>query len=189
MIDKAQRYKLMSHTISPRPIAWIVTEHEKTVNLAPFSYFIPVSSKPAIVAVSIGEKTDGTIKDTLANILESKKCTICLPALRDARNVTLSAEALEREESEVEKFDIKTELVFEDFPPIISDIRAAIFCKLYQIIDIKDSANKLVLLEIEKLYSDDRIADDEGRAIFEQLGRTGKSYIHDYKITHQDDLS
>ena len=32
-------YKLISNTITPRPIAWIATEHNGITNLAPFSFF------------------------------------------------------------------------------------------------------------------------------------------------------
>ena len=43
-IDSKEIYKLMSQNIIPRPIAWIVTEN--AFNVAPFSYFTGVSSKP-----------------------------------------------------------------------------------------------------------------------------------------------
>ena len=39
-IDDLNRYKIMSGTVIPRPIAWIVTEDEGVLNAAPFSYFI-----------------------------------------------------------------------------------------------------------------------------------------------------
>ncbi len=63
----------------PRPIAWIVTDDNGVLNAAPFSYFIPISTNPALVIVAIGKEDDGTQKDTLANILKTKKATICFP--------------------------------------------------------------------------------------------------------------
>ena len=33
-----EQYKLMAQTIIPRPIAWVVTEDEGVINIAPFSY-------------------------------------------------------------------------------------------------------------------------------------------------------
>ncbi|HIE34916.1 MAG TPA: hypothetical protein EYP79_01805 [Campylobacterales bacterium] len=75
-IDPLQRYKIMSQTVIPRPIAWIATEDKNCINIAPFSYFIPLSSKPPTLIVSIGHKKDGSQKDTLRNILNNKKCTI-----------------------------------------------------------------------------------------------------------------
>ena len=77
--NSSQRYNLMASTVIPRPIAWITTLNENgTINLAPFSYFTPLSSNPATLVVSIGHKTNGEMKDTLKNIKRNKKCTICI---------------------------------------------------------------------------------------------------------------
>jgi len=59
-----ENYKLMAQTILPRPIAWVVTENNGVVNIAPFSYFIGLSSEPASVLISVGHKADGTPKDS-----------------------------------------------------------------------------------------------------------------------------
>ena len=68
-----EKYKLMAQTIIPRPIAWVVTQDEDITNIAPFSYFIGLSSDPASVLISVGHKSDGTPKDTLRNIRKTKK--------------------------------------------------------------------------------------------------------------------
>ena len=78
-----ETYKLMAQTIIPRPIAWVVTENDGVINVAPFSYFIGLSSEPASVLISVGHKNDGTPKDTLANIRKHKKCTICMVEQKD----------------------------------------------------------------------------------------------------------
>ena len=57
-----ETYKLMAQTIIPRPIAWVVTEDAGVINVAPFSYFIGLSSDPASVLISVGHKADGTPK-------------------------------------------------------------------------------------------------------------------------------
>lgn len=78
-VNDLDRYKIMSGSIVPRPIAWIVTDDDGVLNAAPFSYFIPISTNPALVIVAIGKKDDGSPKDSLANILKTKKATICFP--------------------------------------------------------------------------------------------------------------
>lgn len=55
-VNDLDRYKIMSGSIVPRPIAWIVTEDDGVLNAAPFSYFIPISTNPALVIVAIGKK-------------------------------------------------------------------------------------------------------------------------------------
>jgi len=74
----SQRYQLMAQSIIPRPIAWVVTENDGVINVAPFSYFIGLSSEPATLLISVGHKSDGSEKDTLRNLRKSKKCTICM---------------------------------------------------------------------------------------------------------------
>ena len=67
-----QRYHLMTQTLIPRPIAWVLTDSgNDSLNLAPFSYFTPVSSNPALLMISVGLKPNGDKKDTLVNILKN----------------------------------------------------------------------------------------------------------------------
>jgi flavin reductase (DIM6/NTAB) family NADH-FMN oxidoreductase RutF len=63
-------YKLMIGAIVPRPIAWVSTLSEAGLpNLAPFSFFTAVCSKPPTVIFCTGVRgTDGGQKDTLNNI-------------------------------------------------------------------------------------------------------------------------
>jgi flavin reductase (DIM6/NTAB) family NADH-FMN oxidoreductase RutF len=57
--------KLIFSTIVPRPIAWITTvSKEGAVNLAPFSFFNAVTTKPPLLFVSVGKRKDGFLKDT-----------------------------------------------------------------------------------------------------------------------------
>lgn len=73
----SQKYNLMASAVIPRPIAWIATQGE-VLNIAPFSYFTPLSSKPPTFIISIGHKRDGSPKDTLRNLRDSKVCTISI---------------------------------------------------------------------------------------------------------------
>lgn len=70
-------YATMASAILPRPIAFISTVGEDGVyNIAPFSYFTAICSKPALLGVSISAKRDGQKKDTLANIEFAKDFVI-----------------------------------------------------------------------------------------------------------------
>lgn len=70
-------YRLMTDLVSPRPIAWVSTLDEQgRANLAPFSYFQAVCSKPPTIVVSIGWHPDGRPKDTLRGILERGEFTV-----------------------------------------------------------------------------------------------------------------
>jgi flavin reductase (DIM6/NTAB) family NADH-FMN oxidoreductase RutF len=64
-------YRLMTSVIVPRPIAWVSTVGiDGTLNLAPFSFYCPVSGKPPTVMFSLGLRADQP-KDTLRNVQET----------------------------------------------------------------------------------------------------------------------
>ncbi|MFP4487332.1 MAG: flavin reductase family protein [Campylobacterales bacterium] len=186
-LDKLYRYKIMSEAIAPRPIAWISTlNDDSSINLAPFSYFIPISSEPPLVSVSIGIKKSGESKDTLKNIRENKKCAISIPDISHAKEVSQSSDALGYGISETSTYNIETVSKKEGFPPIYKKAKAALFCTLFDDIRIEGSVNSLLLLKIESVYTDDNYIDNEGKVVFEQLGRTGRDYIYAYKKISQE---
>ena len=76
-LNRKDSHDWMMAMILPRPIAFVSTVGEDGVfNLAPFSCFAPVSMKPALVCLQIGNKRDGQQKDTLRNIEFSKDFVI-----------------------------------------------------------------------------------------------------------------
>ncbi|MCF6206398.1 MAG: flavin reductase family protein [Sulfurovum sp.] len=172
-----ETYKLMAQTIIPRPIAWVVTEDEGVVNVAPFSYFIGLSSEPASVLVSIGHKPDGSPKDTLLNLRKHKKCTICMVQESDLEKMHLSSKGLAHSESEAEVFDIETATMKEGFPPLITSAPVAYFCELNQEIDLGGQTVPVVL-NVKEIFVDDACVTDKEKLTitFAPVARIGKSY-------------
>ena len=86
-LNKLAAYRLMTSLIVPRPIAWVGTRSVEGVdNLAPFSYFNGVCSKPPTIMFAPARRGwDGNEKDTLVNIRESKEFTIVI--IRNFKNV------------------------------------------------------------------------------------------------------
>lgn len=173
-----ENYKLMAQTILPRPIAWVVTEDEGVVNIAPFSYFIGLSSEPASVLISVGHKSDGTPKDTLLNIRKNKKCTICMVEEKDLEKMHFSSKALEKNESEAKIFDIPTKTLVDGYPPMIEGVPSAYFCDLNQEIDLGGGSTVPIVLNVKEIFIDDRIISDKERLTisFKPVARIGKSY-------------
>ena len=172
------RYKLMAGSIVPRPIAWIVTQGE-VLNIAPFSYFTPLSSEPATMIVSIGHKADGTPKDTLRNLRETKKCVVCIVGEEHFEAMHLSSKALQPNESELDVFNIETQKVLEDFPPMPKNIQIAYFCEYLQEVDLKGSNTIPTIVEIKHLYINDSIVSDSQKIAFEvdAIARVGRGYV------------
>jgi len=176
-IEPSLRYKLTAQSVIPRPIAWIVTENG-VVNVAPFSYFTPLSSNPPTLMVSIGHKSDGSPKDTLRNIRETKKCTVCVGDISQLKKMHYSSKELDKNISEADCFDIDLVYIDKDFPPMIKDVPVAFFCKFYQEIELKESKTIPVILEIKKEYIDKGIVTDKEKfhIDFTPIARIGAHY-------------
>ena len=172
-----ERYQLMANSVIPRPIAWIATEGE-VINIAPFSYFTPLSSEPATLMVSIGHRPDGTPKDTLRNLRESKKCVVCIVDEDHFEAMHLSSKGLDASQSEVEVFNIPTKKMLESFPPMPEGIKIAFFCEYLQEVDLKGSKTIPVIVEIKHLYLDNEIISDQEKITLEFSGiaRVGREY-------------
>ena len=177
--ELTQRYQLMAQTIIPRPIAWIVTQNKQgALNIAPFSYFMGLSSEPATMIVSIGHKSDGKEKDTLKNLREMKKCTICMVDEAHLEAMHFSSKELPASVSEAVTFNIATQEVLEDFPPMVTGVPSAFFCEFYQEIDLKGSKTIPLVVEIKAQFIDDAIISDKEKITLDYapVARVGKSY-------------
>jgi len=174
-----ENYKLMAQTILPRPIAWVVTEDNGVINIAPFSYFIGLSSEPATVLISVGHRADGTPKDTLANIRKNQKCTICMVEEKDLEKMHFSSKGVDANVSEAKLFDIKTTNLVDGYPPMIEGVPSAYFCTLNQEIDLGGGSSTIPLvLNVKEMFVDDKIITDKERLSisYKPVARIGKSY-------------
>jgi flavin reductase (DIM6/NTAB) family NADH-FMN oxidoreductase RutF len=175
--NPSERYKLMVASVIPRPIAWIVTQGE-ILNIAPFSYFTPLSSKPATMIVSIGRRPNGEAKDTLRNLRENKKCIICIIGEEHFEQMHLSSTSLETNESEVDAYNIEMEDIMEGFPPVPQNIQIAYFCEYLKEVDLEGSNTVPTIVEIKHLYVNDKIISDKDEITFEveAIARVGRTY-------------
>ena len=67
-LNREGRYKLLTGSVIPRPIAWVTTRMpDGRTNLAPYSQFMIISADPGLLGFSIGSGT-GRDKDTLGHL-------------------------------------------------------------------------------------------------------------------------
>lgn len=172
-----ERYFLMASAITPRPIAWVMTEGE-VLNIAPFSYFTPISSTPPTMIVSIGHRDDCTPKDTLRNLREHKKCVISIIDEEHFEAMHLSSKALTPDQSEVDAFDIPTERILEDFPPMPRGVKVALFGEYLQEVNLKGSPTIPVVIQIKYLYIEESIVTDHEKITFHlnTIARVSRGY-------------
>ena len=76
-LESRHAHDLLTSSIIPRPIAWVSTVSKSgKVNLAPFSFFTGVSWNPPVLAFSAVNRSNGSKKDTVVNIEETKEFVI-----------------------------------------------------------------------------------------------------------------
>lgn len=134
-------YRLMTDLVAPRPIAWVSTLSASGVpNLAPFSYFQAMGSKPPTVVIGCGWTRAGTPKDTLRNILDTREFTISHVSEPVAEAMNLTAAELPRGESEwdyaakqVPLTSVAAQVVQ---PPRVAEARASMECRMVQAIPV-----------------------------------------------------
>ena len=120
--------------IAPRPIGWITSMSAKgEINLAPYSFFNGVSSRPSVVMFS----SEGR-KDSLAFIIETKEfvCNLATWDLRDAMNKTSAPMA--RGVNEMEQAGLAAAPSRLVKPPRVAASPCALECQLLQILPIND---------------------------------------------------
>ena len=177
-LDANNIYQIMAQSVIPRPIAWIVTSNDGIINIAPFSFFTPLSSSPASVIVSIEHKSDGSLKDTITNIKKNKKCTICMVDEHNLQKMHFTSQELPHDISESQKFDINTQNIFKDFPPMVENCSVAYACTFNQIIDLGRSKTIPVVLNVKEIYVSNAALVDKNKPsiVFKPVARVAREY-------------
>jgi flavin reductase (DIM6/NTAB) family NADH-FMN oxidoreductase RutF len=118
--------------VSPRPVGWITSMSAKgEINLAPYSFFNAVSDDPPIVMFS----SDG-YKDSLSFIAETKEF-VCNLATFDLRTAMVATSAsLARGVNEMTEAGLAPAPSRLVRPPRVAAAKAALECKLLQIVDL-----------------------------------------------------
>lgn len=163
-LSSSEIYFAMTQAIIPRPIAWVLSENAGgDYNLAPFSYFNAICSDPPLVMLSLGKKPDGSPKDTRTNIEARREFVIHIAHCGQLQAVNDSSATFPSGVSEVEALGL--ELV--EFPgfrlPRLADGRLAMACELYEIQEIGEAAQALIIGRVRQLYVDDSVAEIDGR--------------------------
>jgi len=144
-ISPRERYKMLVSTVTPRPIAWIVSQNAHgQLNAAPFSFFNAFSGDPPVVGIGIGSHEPGRPKDTRRNIRETGEFVVNLVSEEAAEAMNITAIEFEPSVNELEEAQLKTIPSVHVKPPRIALSPVSMECKLMQIIELS-TENALVL--------------------------------------------
>ena len=154
----AERYKLMSAAITPRPIAWLTTvSPEGARNAAPYSFFNMMGAEPPLVAIGLMRRADGSYKDSARNILETREFVVNLVSEADAEAMNFTCIDAPPDFDELDAAQITTSTSTLIAPPRIASAPVAMECRLHQSIDIGKST--VVLGEVVQFHVRDDLVD------------------------------
>ena len=152
-------YKLLVSTVTPRPIAWVVSQDANGVlNAAPFSFFNVFSGDPAVVAIGIGNRKPGQAKDSRANIRETGEFVVNLVSEANAEAMNITGIEFDSTVDELEQAGLTSLPSARVKPPRIAESPVAMECELMHIVDMGESG--LVLGRVVAIHvRDDLVLD------------------------------
>ena len=171
-------HKLMIGSIVPRPIAFVSTiSKDGKNNIAPFSYFNGVcSSPPTIMFAPARRGWDGSEKDTLVNIRDTKEFVVNIVSESFAKKMVKCSTDYE---SNIDEFivsglnHIPSEKIIS---PRLSEAKISFECKLNQIVEVGDGkagSGFIVIGNVILFHIDDSVMID-GRIDIEKLNPIGR---------------
>lgn len=170
----------MTSLVAPRPIAWISTVNPAgLVNLAPFSFYNIVSTRPPAVMFSCSGP-----KHTGQNARASGEFVVNVPSfdMRDAMMAT--SEDVEADVSEAELAGVEMAPSVAVRPPRVKDSRVALECRYLQSVEL--DFNTVVFGRVVGVFIDDALLVDghvrwpEGKLLYRlgylNYGTVGRSF-------------
>ena len=158
-IPARERYKLLVSTVTPRPIAWIVSQDAQGLNnAAPFSFFNAFAGDPPVVGIGIGSRKPGQAKDSRANIRETGQFVVNLVSEKNAEKMNITAIEFEPGVDELVQAGLTTLPSVRVKPPRIAESPVAMECELIQIVDLGETG--LVLGRVVAMHVHDEFVLD-----------------------------
>lgn len=180
-------YRTVTALVVPRPIGWISThDGNGGDNLAPFSYYNAVSSRPPVVMVSVGDR-DGEPKDTAQNVLATGEFVANLVTEDLQAEMDRTSAAIPT--SEFDDVNLTREPANTVAPPRVAAAHAHLECSLRD--SMRVGTNTVMFGDVEHISVDDTLLTD-GQVDTKKvnaIGRLGGPYysridITDYRRQH-----
>ena len=173
-----ETHKLMIGSIIPRPIAFVSTQSNNGKNnVAPFSYFNGVCSKPPTIMFAPARRGwNGEEKDTLINIRDTEEFVVNIVSESFAEKMVMCATDFDSDVDEFEISGLTPTNSQKIKPPRVAEAKISFECKLNQIVEIGDGtagSGFVVIGTIVLFHIDDGIYDN-GRILTDKLEPLGR---------------
>jgi flavin reductase (DIM6/NTAB) family NADH-FMN oxidoreductase RutF len=182
------RYKLLSSTVTPRPIAWVSTLNSdgKTPNAAPFSLFNMFGEDPPVVGFAILSRSLDDRKDTGNNVRQHGEFVVNLVSEDNLDRMNVTAIDFEPTTSEFDEAGLTPVPSITIQTPRIAESHVSFECRLMQIINL-GQMRSLVLGEVLTMHiRDGAVIDaDRGHVDTPSLRIVGRGGPNSYVKTTQ----
>ena len=174
-LNNKDRYKLITSTIIPRPIALISTvDDDGVLNAAPYSFFNAFSEDPPVCVIGIQRRPDLRPKDTSRLIRDNGEFVVNLVDMNIAEGMNITAIDFD---PEIDEFDLAgfTPVASSKIkPPRIGEAPVAFECR--RTVTLQLSAERdIVVAEMLHMHVRDGLIDPEtlylDREKYDVIGR------------------
>ena len=135
-LTRQERYKLLTGSVIPRPIAFVTTLNaDGGINAAPFSQFIIIAADPGLLGFSIGPGPARRAKDTLVNVRRTGEFVINTVPEELAVAVQMCADNEVPGENELDLAGLTTVPSEKVAPPRVAQTLIQFECGLERIVE------------------------------------------------------
>ena len=175
-IDPQLSYKLMASLVVPRPIGWASTlDPDGRHNLAPFSFFMMITSTPPHIAISVGAR-EGQVKDTLRNIREVGEFVINTVSADIGPAMAITAAEWPADVDEFAASGLTPAPSTVVRPARVAEAPANLECVVRQILPVGDMpyGAHLVIAEVVQIHVRDDLLIENNRIDLQRLHAVGR---------------
>lgn len=181
-------YRLLIHSVAPRPIAWVSTISKEGIhNLAPFSFFNAICGSPPLLNFCPGIRSQDArralgseSKDTLRNVRETGEFVVNVVTYPLAKAMNLTSGEYEASVDEFEVAELTMRPSQRVKPAQVAESPVNFECKVFQILDFgtQTSGGSMVIGEIISVHLEEEVL-REGRIdgqLLDLIGRMGGAH-------------
>jgi flavin reductase (DIM6/NTAB) family NADH-FMN oxidoreductase RutF len=150
-------------------------------NVAPYSFYTVASTNPPILSVTQVNPSDGSTKDTLSNLLETKECQVNLVTQDLAEIMNGSSGSYPRDTSEFDLLGIPTIAGQKVQAPGVAPALARMECKLREVIHLGNGS--VMFLDVLQFIVDERVQSDAAPIDNTKMVAVGKIGGNGYATT------
>lgn len=161
-LEAPNRYKILTATVTPRPIAWVTTMSEDgVVNAAPYSFFNALGNEPPTLAIGL-LSAPGRFKDTAANILATGEFVVNLVSEANAAAMNITCIDAPPEVDELALAGLTAAPSDSIRPPRIKESPVSFECKVLSSL-VTGPRQTAVIGRILRAHVDDAVVLDKER--------------------------